>query len=139
MTKLSAKWAWKREFESVAGECNIVVDKNGHCQRDALLLVDQMYERFSSAMRDNFSAERPAMPVLYLDATGSSLGRGITHVEVGSADFTGEAKQSRSTLCPLALYEGSDKPVPLRQHLDIVLPSWNKLLASEKIKPDGKV
>eukprot|EP00966_Prymnesium_polylepis_P080061 1855189-Prymnesium_polylepis.1 len=61
-----------------------------------------MYTRFSGAMRSNFSVERPAMPVLYLDATGACLGRGLTHVEAGSADFTGQAKQSRSTLVPLA-------------------------------------
>ena len=41
-------------------------------------------------------------------------------LEAGSADFTGHAKQSRSTLAPIAAYEGSDKPVPLREHLDLV-------------------
>ena len=92
-------------------------------------MVDQMYTRFARAMRSNFSPERPAQPVLYLDATGASLGRGITHVEAGSADFDGTAKQSRSTLTPLALYEGSDKGAPLREHLPLVLTSWNKLIA----------
>eukprot|EP00965_Chrysotila_dentata_P121129 4006069-Pleurochrysis_carterae.AAC.1 len=79
-------------------------------------------------MRSNFTAERPAQPVLYLDATGASLGRGVTHCEIGSADFTGTTKQSRATLAPLAQYEGSDKAVPLREHLDISLPSYNRLI-----------
>lgn len=60
--------------------------------------------------------------------TGASLGRGITHVEAGSADFDGDAKQSRMTMSPLALYEGSDKAVPLREHLDLVFGSWNHLI-----------
>lgn len=79
-------------------------------------------------MRTNFSAERPAQPVLYLDATGSSLGRGITHAEIGSADFDGSCRQSRSTLAPAGLYEASDKPVPIRENLDIVVPSYNTLI-----------
>ena len=137
MTKLASRPARKKEFNSIADECSIVVAADGHCQRDAVAMVDQMYTRFSGAMRTNFSAERPAQPVLFLDATGASLGRGITHVESGSADFAGNAKQSRSTLCPLALYEGSDKAVPLREHLDLVLPSWNRLIAKGTITRNG--
>eukprot|EP00965_Chrysotila_dentata_P012979 428744-Pleurochrysis_carterae.AAC.1 len=68
-----------------------------------------MYSNFAGAMRSNFSANRPVQPVLYLEATGASLGRGVTHCEIGSADFTGTTKQSRATLAPLAQYEGSDK------------------------------
>jgi len=134
MAKLASRPARKKEFNKMASTCNIIVGADGRCQRDPVLLVDEMYTRFSGAMRTNFSAERPAMPVLYLDATGACLGRGLTHVEAGSADFTGHAKQSRSTLVPLAAYEGSDKPAPLREHLDLVLPAWNKMIAAGKIK-----
>ena len=79
-------------------------------------------------MRTNFTADRPAQPVLYLDATGSSLGRGITHAEIGSADFDGSCRQSRSTLAPAGLYEESDKPIPIRENLDLVVPTYNTLI-----------
>lgn len=72
--------------------------------------------------------------MLFLDATGACLGRGITHVEAGSADFEGTAKQSRMTLSPLAIYEGSDKAAPLREHLDLVFDSWNNLICKGTIR-----
>ena len=81
--------------------------------------LDTMYTRFVAALRTNFSEERPAQHVLYLDATGCCLGHGITHCEAGCADFVGNVKQSRQTLEPLGLYEGSDKGLPLREHLDL--------------------
>eukprot|EP00965_Chrysotila_dentata_P010914 355221-Pleurochrysis_carterae.AAC.1 len=109
MAQLASRQAREKEFNTLADTCNIVVGADGHCQRDATVLVQNMYFNFKSAMRTNFSAERPAMPVLYLDATGAALGRGVTHCEIGSADFTGSTKQSRATLAPLAQYEGSDK------------------------------
>eukprot|EP00965_Chrysotila_dentata_P159537 5270466-Pleurochrysis_carterae.AAC.1 len=65
-----------------------------------------MYHNFRGAMRSNFNAKRPAQPVLYLDATGASLGRGVAHCEIGSADYTGSTKQSRAAPAPLAQYEG---------------------------------
>eukprot|EP00965_Chrysotila_dentata_P239186 6202946-Pleurochrysis_carterae.AAC.1 len=66
---------------------------------------------FEGAMRSNFVETRPAMPVLYLNATGGCLGcgnapapppttlsrRGITHVEVRSA-YTFAATRSSLTL-----------------------------------------
>ena len=93
MAKLASRPARKKEFNSMAQACNIIVGADGRCQRDPLLLIDEMYTRFSGALRTNFSVERPAMPVLYLDATGAALGRGLTHVEAGCADFIGDAKQ----------------------------------------------
>eukprot|EP00965_Chrysotila_dentata_P041879 1389864-Pleurochrysis_carterae.AAC.1 len=66
----------------MASEANIVVGPGGHCQREAVALVKDMYSNFCGAMRSNFSAARPAQPVLYLDATGASLGRGVTHCEI---------------------------------------------------------
>jgi hypothetical protein len=127
MTQLAPRAQWKKEFEELASACNIVVGANGRCQRDAVELTEEMYSRFAAAMRSDFSAARPAQPVLYLDATGSSLGRGITHAEIGSADFSGSCKQSRSTLAPAGLYEDSDKPIPIRENLDVVVPSFNRL------------
>eukprot|EP00965_Chrysotila_dentata_P201689 6180697-Pleurochrysis_carterae.AAC.1 len=106
MTQLPTRQEREAEYESIASEQNIIVgSKDGNCQRDAVQVTLTMYENFADALRSNYSEQRPATPVLYLDATGGSLGRGITHVEVGSADFIGDTKQSRSTLAPLGLYE----------------------------------
>ena len=137
-TQIANRPARKKEFDQIANTCNIIVGADGHCQRDAETLIDLMYNRFHTAMRSNFSATRPAMPILFLDATGAALGRGITHCEAGSADFEGGAKQSRSTLVPLGLYEGSDKQIPLRENLDLVIPSWNRIIAAGYVTINGK-
>eukprot|EP00965_Chrysotila_dentata_P079146 2609953-Pleurochrysis_carterae.AAC.4 len=63
----------------MAADANIIVGPGSHCQRDSVALVQKMYSNFSGAMRSNLTAERPAQPVLYLDVTGASLGRGVTH------------------------------------------------------------
>lgn len=80
-------------------------------------------------MRTDFSTSRPARPILYVDGTGGSLGKGIGHVELGSADFAGSCMQSRVTLSPLALYEGSDHALPLRANLSLSIDSFNALCA----------
>eukprot|EP00965_Chrysotila_dentata_P206306 6183464-Pleurochrysis_carterae.AAC.3 len=74
MAKLATRQARKEEFETLAGKECIVTSSSGHCQRDAITAVERMYENFAQAMRNNFSAQRPPQPVLYLDATGGSLG-----------------------------------------------------------------
>eukprot|EP00965_Chrysotila_dentata_P152283 5032378-Pleurochrysis_carterae.AAC.1 len=139
MASLSSRQTREKEFDAMASEANIIVGPNGHCQRESVALVRDMYSNFAGAMRSIFSAERPAQPVLYLDATEASLGRGVTHCEIGSADFTGTTKQSRATLAPLAQYEGSDEAVPLREHLDIAMPSFNHLTRHGELEVDGKV
>eukprot|EP00965_Chrysotila_dentata_P056186 1863001-Pleurochrysis_carterae.AAC.1 len=83
MTQLASRQSREKEFSSMAAECNIIIGSDGHCQRDATELVKGMYKNFKNAMRNNFSLHRPAMPVLYLDATGAALGRGVTHCEIG--------------------------------------------------------
>eukprot|EP00965_Chrysotila_dentata_P247259 6207648-Pleurochrysis_carterae.AAC.1 len=138
MTSLASRQSREKEFNLMADAADIVVSPNGHCQRDATALVRNMYVNFKDAMCNNFSTTRPAQPVLYLDATGAALGRGVTHCEIGSADFTGTTKQSRATLAPLAQYEGSDKAVPLREHLDLSVPSYNILITAASIKIDGE-
>eukprot|EP00965_Chrysotila_dentata_P107918 3564735-Pleurochrysis_carterae.AAC.1 len=50
----------------------------------------------------------------------------------------GSTKQSRATLAPLAQYEGSDKAVPLREHLDISMPAYNKLIAAKSLEREGE-
>eukprot|EP00965_Chrysotila_dentata_P110706 3657832-Pleurochrysis_carterae.AAC.5 len=63
----------------MAGEANTIVGPGGYCQRESVALVRDMYSDFAGAMRSNFTSQRPAQPVLYLDATGASLGRGATY------------------------------------------------------------
>ena len=102
----------------VVAKAGITVDAQGHCQRDFRAVTETMYSNFSAAMRDDYTPARPARPVYYIDATGAALGRGLTHSEVGSADFVGErqeCKQSRATLGPLHAHAGSDKPIPIRE------------------------
>ena len=87
----------------------IVVGDDGRCERDAMKLASQMYTKYFKALRKEYSLERPAQPVLYLDGTGGSLGKGICHGEIGCADFMkigdSDTKQSRATLQPLFLYQ----------------------------------
>ena len=103
-------------------------------------LATRLYSNWSSALRSEYSAHRPAQPVLYLDGTGCTLGSGITHASLGCADFCGcgdaDAKQSRATLQPAALYKGNDHAVPQRQNLERVFESYNRLNAQGYVTRD---
>ena len=114
-------------FNRLADSCEIVVGDNGRCERDARKCTAQLYSRYRRAMRTDFSPSRPAHPILYFDGTGGSLGKGITHAEIGTADFTGDCKQSRATLSPLAAYTGNDHALPLRRNLSFAIDTFNKL------------
>eukprot|EP00965_Chrysotila_dentata_P105488 3483993-Pleurochrysis_carterae.AAC.2 len=104
----------------------------GACQRHVLEFLGRHGEQVQRCA--------PAQLVLYLDATGASLGRGVAHCEIGSADFTVITKQSRAIPAPLAQYEGSDKAIPLREHLYISLPSYNRrFIRHGELEVDGKV
>ena len=118
------------EFSRLTANAEIVVDAMGSCQRDTVRVTEAMYNNFTAAMRSDYSEARPAQPVLYLDATGASLGRGFTHVEMGSADFAGDCKQSRATMGPLAAWTGSDKAIPIRENCTKVLPGFNSMIHS---------
>ena len=89
-------------------------------------------------MRSDYSVERPARPVYYFDGTGGSLGKGISHAELGSADFTGGCKQSRATLCPLNLYSGNDHALPLRKNVPMTMDSFNAMVAAAEIELEDK-
>ena len=119
----------KREgcFDEIAQTCDIVVGADGRCERDASKLTSLLYSDFCDAMRTDFSPARPAQPLLFVDGTGGSLGKGTCHSELGSADFTGDCKQSRSTLSPLAQHEGNDHALDLRANMSLSFSSFNAM------------
>ena len=129
---LASRWAREQEFSAIAKQQNIVVSANGRCERDAVMCTERLYSNYSSALRKIYTVARPAQPVLFLDGTGGALGRGICHGEMGCADFIAvgesDAKQSRATLQPLFLYEGTDHAGDLRSELNLVWTSYNKLV-----------
>ena len=127
---------YKREklFHELADACLIKVGANGRCERDARVCATDLYSNFAAALRKDFSAERPARPVLYFDGTGGSLGKGICHAEIGSANFTGDCRQSRDTLSPLALNEGNDHALPLRANMELAVNTFNELVAAGKVE-----
>ena len=133
MPRLVGRAGRETLFSQLADASEITVGDSGRCERDAIKCATQLYVRFSKAMRSDFSIDRPARPVLYFDGTGGSLGKGVAHAELGSADFTGDCKQSRSTLSPLALYEGNDHALPLRSNLSLCMKSFVALSDSGEI------
>lgn len=140
MPAIVGRFGRQQLFNQMANDCGITVGDNGRCERDATRCVRMMYSRFSRAMRTDFHEARPARPILYFDGTGGSLGKGIAHAELGAADFTGDCKQSRLTLSPLALYEGNDHALPLRANLTLAMDSFNKLCREGKFeRDDGEV
>ena len=128
----------ERDFNALAEACEITVGDDGRCERDAGRCASLMYSRFARAMRTDFSLARPARPILYFDGTGGSLGKGISHAELGSADFIGDCRQSRSTLSPLAMYEGNDHALPLRANLDMTMKTFIALCDAAEIVLDNE-
>ena len=130
--KLVSRVRREAEFSMIAETMNITVSADGRCERDAIECTSLLYSNFSKALRQAYTLDRPAQPVLYLDGTGGALGRGICHGEIGCADFIAvgdsDAKQSRATLQPLFLYQGNDHAEPLRANLDLAITSYNKLV-----------
>ena len=78
-----------------------------------------------------FSASTPAA----LRAAGNP--NRVCHAEIGSADFTGDCHQSRSTLMPLSQHEGSDHHLDLRENMSYAFSTFNKLCGDEKFTRDG--
>ena len=141
---LAGRAARERQFNEIANTMNIVVGANGRCERDAIECTSWLYSNFIKALRSQYSRERPAQPILFLDGTGGALGRGICHGEIGCADFisvgNSDTKQSRASLQPLFLYEGNDHAKALRENLDLAMTSYNKLVSNasfERVGLDG--
>ena len=131
--KLVARRPRERLFHQIADACEIKVGDNGRCERNAIKLINQMYSNYENALRSDYTLHRPAQPVWYIDGTGQSLGLGITHSEIGSADFIGHCKQSRDTMSPLSLYAGDDHGQSQRENLGIVAPTLNKFIRNGTI------
>jgi hypothetical protein len=107
--RLAGRHAREREFDAIASTMDITVGANGRVERDAIKCTSLLYSNYAAALRKTYSADRPAQPVLFLDGTGGSLGRGICHGEIGCADFIAvgdsDAKQAGAhprdlQLCP---------------------------------------
>ena len=131
--RLAARWSREREYRKIADAMNIQVSASGRCERDVIKLCSKLYSDYAGALRSDFTSHRPAQPVLFLDGTGGSIGRGVSHGELGCADFKGvgdaDTKQSRATLQPLFAYEGTDHSGDLRANLELTFTSYNKLVA----------
>lgn len=130
--RLAPRYVREREYAAIAAEFDIAVGANGRCERDFTECTTRLYTNYAAALRQTYSFDRPAQPVLFLDGTGGALGRGITHGEVGCADFMKvgdcDTRQSRATLQPLFLYEGTDHAGDQRANLELSIDSYNKLV-----------
>ena len=134
---LPGRYAREREFASIAVEANIQVSASGKaCQRDARVAASELYSAYGNAMRRDYSEHRLAQPVFLFDGTGQSLGKGLCHAELGSADFKGDCRQSRKTLQPLQASEGNDHAISIRETMDYASNSFNQLIAAAKITLD---
>eukprot|EP00966_Prymnesium_polylepis_P310092 7164765-Prymnesium_polylepis.1 len=89
ISRLASRRQREKEYNLIASAMNISVNAKGRCERDAIVLVSKLYSEYAAALRSDFTVERPAQPVLFLDGTGGSLGRGVSHGEIGCADFKG--------------------------------------------------
>ena len=58
---------------------------------------------------------------------------------MGSADFVGNAFQSRKSMQPLAGYEGSDKGASIRANLPNVMPSFNTMVTGGFIEAPAQL
>ena len=68
--RLAGRWSREREYHAIASNMNIVVGANGRCERDAVKCTSLLYANYAAALRTDYSSERPAQPVLYLDGKG---------------------------------------------------------------------
>ena len=133
VARMAGRVLREREFGAIIKELNITVGPTGRCERDVIECVSLLYSNYVRALRDDYSIARPAQPVLFFDGTGSALGHGLCHGEMGCADFKqvgdADARQSRSNLQPLFAYQGNDHGDQLRANLELSITSYNKLVA----------
>ena len=132
--RLAGRTLREAKYCEIAKTMNIEVGENGRCERDFGECTALLYSKYAKALRQQYSLDRPAQPVLFLDGTGGPLGTGICHGEVGCADFVAvgdsDAKQSRATLQPVFLYAGNDHAQPLRDNLELSIKTYNALVNS---------
>eukprot|EP00965_Chrysotila_dentata_P166559 5498948-Pleurochrysis_carterae.AAC.1 len=91
---LAGRKSPEKLYKELVADCEITVESKGNCQRNERKACEQLYSNYHSALHlKNYSKQQSAMPVLCLDGTGASLGRGWLHAELACADFVGEYKQ----------------------------------------------
>lgn len=78
-TQLVSKHSRQKDFEYLAGQCHIVVGADGHCQRDAVTLVDQLYSYCTPTVRLRCAPTSPRTARRCLFST--STRRGLRSVE----------------------------------------------------------
>ena len=62
----------------------------------------------------------------------------MCHAENGSAEFDGSVNQSRATLSPLSLSEGTDHAPDIRENMPVAAGSYNRLIHKGTIdRADG--
>ena len=131
---LVGRYSREKLYHELVADCEITVGDNGRCERDAVVLTSALYTNYRKALRTDYTLTRPAHPILFFDGTGGSLGKGVCHAEIGSADFLGDCLQSRATLSPLALYEGNDHALPLRANMRLAVDSFNRMIREAIIR-----
>ena len=136
--QLASRWRREGKYNELVQAQNIEVGPNGRCQRDVVEAIASIYRNNAAALRSDYSSHRPAQPILFLDGTGSGLGTGLGHAEIGCADFVAGVKQSRSTLAPVAAWAGGDHRPDQEENLDVVMPAFNKAIATECIECDDQ-
>ena len=65
-SRLASRRQREKEYNVIASAMNISVNAKGRCERDAMVLVSKLYSEYAGALRSEFTADRPAQPVLFL-------------------------------------------------------------------------
>eukprot|EP00966_Prymnesium_polylepis_P088023 2036451-Prymnesium_polylepis.1 len=62
ISRLASRRQREKEYNIIASVMNIQVNAKGRCERDAMVLVSKLYSVYASALRSDFTDERPAQP-----------------------------------------------------------------------------
>ena len=74
--RIATRGQRESEYATIASGLGITVGDDGRCERDATECVQRLYGSYAAALRSVYTVARPALPVLFLDGTGSSIGKG---------------------------------------------------------------
>ena len=132
---IASRQRTEAERDRLFGDCEVLVSEDGmYVERDVSRCASSMYSKYSSALRNDFTSERPATLLVFADATGGWRGSAVTHVEAGTADWLHGKSLSRLAIEPIALGEGKDDNMNLHAMLDSkVAPSVNSIIKTKTI------